>query len=82
MARNLAMTVLMNVDIYDKTKYLESAVFVFVRGVILSISVIQCDHNIDITPSLGCSPTIKQDDSDLLYNQTQAFLQSCPLTQD
>ena len=45
------MTVLMNVDIYDKTKYLESAVFVFVRGVILSISVIQCDHNIDINPS-------------------------------
>ena len=53
MARNLAMTVLMNVDIYDKTKYLESAVFVFVRGVILSISVIQCDHNIDINPSPG-----------------------------
>ena len=27
----LAMNVMMNVDVYDKTKYLESAVFVFVR---------------------------------------------------
>ena len=25
------MNVMMNVDVYDKTKYLESAVFVFVR---------------------------------------------------
>ena len=54
------MNVMMNVDVYDKTKYLESAVFVFVREggcrVILSISVtqcsVQCDHNIDINPSL------------------------------
>ena len=37
------MNVMMNVDVYDKTKYLESAVFVFVRegavrGYIVNIS--------------------------------------------
>ena len=50
------MNVMMNVDVYDKTKYLESAVFVFVREggregwrVILSISVIQCSVTIILT---------------------------------
>ena len=43
------MNVMMNVDVYDKTKYLESAVFVFVReggrvrGYIVNISdTVQC----------------------------------------
>ena len=58
------MNVMMNVDVYDKTKYLESAVFVFVRegGYIVNISdtvsvtiiLTSIPHQ---SPGLGCSLT-------------------------
>ena len=49
------MNVMMNVRVYDKTKYLESAVSSIceggggLQGYIVNIS--DCEHNIDINPS-------------------------------